>query len=65
MTLAGFEELVSIVSSLAMKGCLFLGEFPAWLADIEAGSKVSLLQFFSFYLCYFSILMLLRKGLSV
>ena len=22
-TLAGFEELVSIVSSLAMKGCLF------------------------------------------
>ena len=30
MTLVGIEELVSTVNSLAMKECLFLGEFPAW-----------------------------------
>lgn len=43
MTLADFDKLVSIVSSLAMKGCLFLGELPVWLAESEVGSKVSLL----------------------
>ena len=50
MTLAGFEELVSVVSSLAMKGCLFLGELPALLAETEAGSNVSFLQLVSWYL---------------
>lgn len=43
MTLVDFEELVSLVSSLATKGCLFLGELPACLADTEAESKVCLL----------------------
>lgn len=44
MTLADFDELVSIVSSLAMKGCLFLGELPVWLAESEVGSKSSTKQ---------------------
>lgn len=48
--LASFEELISIVSSLAMKGCLFLGEFPVWLAETAAGSKVGVLSLVaSFY----------------
>lgn len=42
MTLANFKEILSIVSSLAMNGCLFLGELPAWLAETEIGVKVSL-----------------------
>ncbi|KAF5731440.1 hypothetical protein HS088_TW18G00117 [Tripterygium wilfordii] len=35
MTLASFEEILCIVSSLAMHGCSFLGELPAWLAETE------------------------------
>ncbi|CAK9175332.1 unnamed protein product [Ilex paraguariensis] len=41
MTLASFEEFLSIVSNLAMKGCLLLGELPAWLAETEVGIKVN------------------------
>ncbi|XP_057963908.1 O-methyltransferase 1, chloroplastic isoform X2 [Malania oleifera] len=37
MTLASFEEILLIVRSLAMKGCLLLGELPAWLSGTEAG----------------------------
>ncbi|KAA8543088.1 hypothetical protein F0562_021417 [Nyssa sinensis] len=39
MTLASFEEILFIISSLAMKGCLFLGELPTWLAETEVGIK--------------------------
>lgn len=45
MTLASFEEILFIVSSLAMNGSLFLGELPAWLTETEIGSKVSLIYF--------------------
>lgn len=41
MNLAHFKETLSLVSSLAMKGCLFLGEMPVWLAETEVGMKVS------------------------
>ncbi|KAK8636042.1 hypothetical protein V6N13_004752 [Hibiscus sabdariffa] len=41
MTLARFEEILSTVSGMAMKGCIFLGELPAWLAETEFGSKSS------------------------
>ncbi|KDP28170.1 hypothetical protein JCGZ_13941 [Jatropha curcas] len=41
MNLSSFEEILFIVSSLAMNGCLFLGELPAWLAETEIGCKSS------------------------
>ncbi|KAF2298385.1 hypothetical protein GH714_023415 [Hevea brasiliensis] len=41
MTLASLEEILFIVSSLAMNGCLFLGELPALLAETEIGRKSS------------------------
>ncbi|KAI8522662.1 hypothetical protein RHMOL_Rhmol13G0013600 [Rhododendron molle] len=41
MTLGSFEVVLSIVSNLAMKGCLFLGELPAWVTEAEAGTKSS------------------------
>lgn len=41
MTLASFEYILSIVSNLAMKGCLFLGELPAWLTEAEIGIQSS------------------------
>ncbi|KAL2556679.1 S-adenosyl-L-methionine-dependent methyltransferase superfamily protein [Forsythia ovata] len=37
LTLANFKEILEVVSSLAMKECLFLGELPAWLAETEGG----------------------------
>jgi hypothetical protein len=40
MTLANFKEMLLVASSLAMSGCLFLGELPAWLAETEIGIKV-------------------------
>ncbi len=43
VTLANFEEILFIVSNLAMNGCVFLGELPAWLAETEIGIKVSML----------------------
>lgn len=39
MNLANFKEILEVVSNLAMKGCLFLGELPAWLAETEGGVK--------------------------
>jgi len=47
MTLANFEEGLSMVSSLAMKGSIFVGELPAWLAgtDIEIKVSVQLIYF--------------------
>ncbi|XP_057994979.1 O-methyltransferase 1, chloroplastic isoform X2 [Hevea brasiliensis] len=41
MTLASLEEILFIVSSLAMNGCLLLGELPALLAETEIGRKSS------------------------
>lgn len=45
MTLASFEEILFTVSSLAMKGCLLLGELPGWLPETEVGTNVSLINF--------------------
>lgn len=42
-TLVDFEDVLFIVSSLAMKGSYFLGELPSWLAETEIKSRVSLL----------------------
>ncbi|XAR63910.1 hypothetical protein NMG60_11024060 [Bertholletia excelsa] len=41
MNLASFENNLSVVSSLALKGCLFLGELPSWFTEIETGLKTS------------------------
>ncbi|EOX95103.1 S-adenosyl-L-methionine-dependent methyltransferases superfamily protein [Theobroma cacao] len=41
MTLASFEEILFLVSGMAMNGCLFLGELPAWLAETELGTRSS------------------------
>ncbi|XP_021280859.1 uncharacterized protein LOC110414120 isoform X2 [Herrania umbratica] len=41
MTLASFEEILFLVSGMAMNGCLFLGELPAWLAETEFGTRSS------------------------
>ncbi|KAB2605125.1 hypothetical protein D8674_004842 [Pyrus ussuriensis x Pyrus communis] len=41
MTLANFEDILLTVSGLAMNGCFFLGELPAWLAETEIGTKTS------------------------
>ncbi|XP_009596684.1 O-methyltransferase 1, chloroplastic [Nicotiana tomentosiformis] len=35
VNLASFKDILSVVSNLAMKGCLFLGEIPVWLAETE------------------------------
>lgn len=42
MNLASFKDILSVVSNLAMKGCLFLGEIPVWLAETEVADLVSL-----------------------
>ncbi|XP_059438931.1 O-methyltransferase 1, chloroplastic [Corylus avellana] len=44
MTLARFEEVLYIVSNLAINGCFFLGELPAWLVETEIGMKSSTRQ---------------------
>lgn len=41
VNLASFEEILLVVRSLAMKGCLLLGELPYWFAETEIGIKVS------------------------
>ncbi|MFQ6663508.1 hypothetical protein Gotur_031014 [Gossypium turneri] len=42
MTLVSFEEILLTVSGMAMKGCLFFGELPAWLAETGIGNKSSM-----------------------
>ncbi|QCE12979.1 S-adenosyl-L-methionine-dependent methyltransferase [Vigna unguiculata] len=44
MTLANFEEVLSMISSLAMKGSLFLGELPACLAETDPEIKSNIRQ---------------------
>ncbi|KAL6957901.1 hypothetical protein U1Q18_034336 [Sarracenia purpurea var. burkii] len=41
ITLATLEDILSIVSNLVAKGCLFLGELPLWLTETEIGIKSS------------------------
>ncbi|RYR71676.1 hypothetical protein Ahy_A02g005900 isoform A [Arachis hypogaea] len=41
MTLANFEEVLSMLSSLAMEGSFFLGELPTFLSDAETEIKRS------------------------
>lgn len=40
MNLESFKDILSTVSNLAMKGCLFLGELPVWLAEMDVGDQV-------------------------
>ncbi|KMT06060.1 hypothetical protein BVRB_7g163850 [Beta vulgaris subsp. vulgaris] len=35
MTLTSFEDILTVVSSLAIKGSLLIGEIPVWLAETE------------------------------
>ncbi|XP_068473739.1 O-methyltransferase 1, chloroplastic isoform X1 [Phaseolus vulgaris] len=44
MTLANFEEVLSMIGSLAMKGSLFLGELPACLAETDTEIKSNIRQ---------------------
>ncbi|XP_071718916.1 O-methyltransferase 1, chloroplastic [Rutidosis leptorrhynchoides] len=37
--LAGLKEILFMVSNLAMKGCLFVCEFPIWLAETQVEIK--------------------------
>ncbi|KAI3931036.1 hypothetical protein MKW92_027952 [Papaver armeniacum] len=39
MTLENFKDIMVLVSSLATKGCIFVGELPAWLVDTESAMK--------------------------
>ncbi|KAE9618791.1 putative methyltransferase Ppm1/Ppm2/Tcmp, S-adenosyl-L-methionine-dependent methyltransferase [Lupinus albus] len=39
MTLAKFEDVLSMISSLAMKGSFFVGELPSWLSEAEIKIK--------------------------
>ncbi|XP_043711066.1 O-methyltransferase 1, chloroplastic [Telopea speciosissima] len=39
LNLASFNEILFIISSLAMKGSLILGELPIWLTETEVGTK--------------------------
>lgn len=41
VNLASFEEMLLVVRSLAIKGCLLLGELPYWFAETEIGIKAS------------------------
>ncbi|XP_058083661.1 O-methyltransferase 1, chloroplastic isoform X3 [Magnolia sinica] len=58
MTLASFKEIISVVSSLAMKGSIFLGEMPSWLAKTEVGIKVGLLKTHNRLLVFMSLLLI-------
>lgn len=41
MNLANFEEILSVVSSMAIKGSYFFGELPTWLAENEVNCCIS------------------------
>lgn len=38
MTMTSFEDILSTVSSLAMEGCIFMGELPGMLLGAELGN---------------------------
>ncbi|CAI9105416.1 OLC1v1004331C1 [Oldenlandia corymbosa var. corymbosa] len=39
LNLVSFKEILNVVSNLAIKGCLLLGELPSWLSETEVSSK--------------------------
>ncbi|KAH7545064.1 hypothetical protein FEM48_Zijuj01G0053600 [Ziziphus jujuba var. spinosa] len=39
LTLRSFEEILLVVSCLAMNGSFFMGELPSWLRNIDIGIK--------------------------
>ncbi|XP_023763076.1 O-methyltransferase 1, chloroplastic [Lactuca sativa] len=39
--LASFKEILFMVSNLAMKGCLLVGEFPLWLTENDKVAKLN------------------------
>ncbi|XP_015080129.1 uncharacterized protein LOC107023830 isoform X2 [Solanum pennellii] len=39
VNLESFKDILSTVSNLAMKGCLFLGELPVCLAEMDVGDQ--------------------------
>ncbi|KAJ0975302.1 hypothetical protein J5N97_017267 [Dioscorea zingiberensis] len=41
MTFASLNDVLFLVSSLAMKGCVFLGELPGWLIGTEFGNMAA------------------------
>lgn len=47
VNLARFKEILSVVSNLAIKGCLLFGELPSWLSETAVGIKVSEPQCFT------------------
>lgn len=44
MTMTSLEDILSIVSSLAMEGCIFMGELPGMLLGAELGDMVGLVH---------------------
>ncbi|KAK4376325.1 hypothetical protein RND71_007002 [Anisodus tanguticus] len=44
VNLASFKDILSLASNLAMKGCLFLGELPGWMAETEVGDQSATLK---------------------
>ncbi|KAG6426850.1 hypothetical protein SASPL_111085 [Salvia splendens] len=39
VTLSNFQDILSMVSALAMKGSFIFGELPSWLVKTETGTK--------------------------
>lgn len=50
MTLRSFEEILLVVSCLAMNGSFFVGELPSWLQNTDIGIKVSCLIYKWYFL---------------
>lgn len=40
MSLANFEEILCLFSTMASNGCSLFGELPAWLIEAETNNKV-------------------------
>ncbi|KAJ0979791.1 hypothetical protein J5N97_015265 [Dioscorea zingiberensis] len=52
MTFASLNDVLFLVSSLAMKGCVFLGELPGWLIGTEFGNMVwPLIYYLTSFFC--------------
>ncbi|RYR70700.1 hypothetical protein Ahy_A02g005024 [Arachis hypogaea] len=66
MTLANFEEVLSMLSSLAMEGSFFLGELPTFLSDAETEIKSNRKQWLDklFMSNGFRVEMINHKGVS-
>lgn len=44
MTLSIFKEMFFAISALAAKGSIFVGELPTGFAEMEFGTKVSIVK---------------------